>query len=347
MCVASISFAFWSSPGSPIDILSIAPTMANNTTFILPEWLLAKGPGMTCRPHGTIIAMLATYNVISPIISIIIASPFFFCQWAKIQKWLLSCIIHTENYFEELRSEYYHVQPSFLASFVGSIIISLSAPLAAGFSIAKNHPDANRWVLIEQWSTRPRATFFVYWFNIIGVLIKHGGVLSEDSTPDSDEQLDGYLTSSLCAMMTEIVVSLFGMRFLWDQAAASPSIFDPSLPCTSIGTYAEGPSNCPNMQIGDYGLIVCIFVNAVLGIVCVLFVLGNKMHLGPFVIISMASSFCTFLIFLESWIVWANFMDQTSEDLYCVGDSMAVDIIYCLLPVVLGLWRLIWAVSGK
>lgn len=344
--VANIYILLPSSLVPPTGTLSVTSTMANNTTFILPEWLLAKEPGMTCRPHSTIIVMLAIYNIISSIISIMTSSTFFFCQWAKIQQWLLSCIFYNENYFEHLRSEYYHVQLSFLASFVGSIIISLSAPLAAGFSIAKNHPDANRWVLIEQWSTRPRATFFVYWFNIIGVLTKHRGVIHEGSRPNSNEQLDGYLTTALCAMMTEIVVSLFGMRFLWEQAAASPLTFDPSLPCTSLGTYTEGPSNCPIMQIGDYGLIVCIVVNAVLGIVYVIFVLGNKMHLGSFVVLSLASSFCTFLIYLESWIVWANFLDQTSEGLYCVENSMAVDIIYCLLPVVLGLWRLMWAVSG-
>ncbi len=177
--------------------------------------------------------------------------------------------------------------------------------------------------------------------------MKHPGVTDEGSRPGLDEQLDGYLTTAVCAMMTEIVVSLFGMKFLWNQATLPPLKFDPSLPCTSLGTYSEGPSNCPTMQIGDYGLIVCILVNAVLGIVCVIFVLGNRMHLGPFVILSLASSFCTFLIYLESWIVWANFMDQTSEDMYCVESSMAVDIIYCLLPVVLGLWRLMWAVSGR
>jgi hypothetical protein len=256
--------------------------------------------------------------------------------------------MRNEYHFEDLRYEYYHLQFfSFLASFAGSIIISLSAPLAAGFSIAKNHPDANRWVLIEQWSTRPRATFFVYWFNIIGVLTNHPSVTDEGSRPDLDEQLDGYLTTAVCTMTTEIVVSLFGIKFLWDQAAVSHSKFDPSLPCTSLGTYAEGPSNCPNMQIGDYGLILCIAVNAALGILYVIFILANRMHLGSFVIISLASSFCTFLIYVESWILWANFMKQTSEDMYCVESSMVIDIIYCLLPVVLGLWRLMWAVSGK
>jgi hypothetical protein len=34
--------------------------------------------------------------------------------------------------------------PIFFPSLIGSIIITLSPPLAAGFSIAENHPDANR-----------------------------------------------------------------------------------------------------------------------------------------------------------------------------------------------------------
>jgi hypothetical protein len=36
----------------------------NSTAFILPQWLLPKELGMTCSPHGTIIGMLAVYNII-------------------------------------------------------------------------------------------------------------------------------------------------------------------------------------------------------------------------------------------------------------------------------------------
>jgi hypothetical protein len=99
---------------APVRILVLHITyifirMANNSTaYILPQWLLAKEPGMTCRPHGTIIGMLAVYNVVSTLVSVITAGPFFYKQKQQLWNWkrrifdrflpFLSCVPSREEH---------------------------------------------------------------------------------------------------------------------------------------------------------------------------------------------------------------------------------------------------------
>lgn len=59
--------------------------MSTNTTFIRPQWLIHKEPGMDCRPHAETLGMLAMYNVVSAIVSYTLATSFFFAQFRKLQ----------------------------------------------------------------------------------------------------------------------------------------------------------------------------------------------------------------------------------------------------------------------
>jgi hypothetical protein len=47
--------------------------------------------------------------------------------------------------------------------------------------------------------------------------------------------------------------------------------------------------------------------------------------------------FLILVVYAESWVVWSNFLHETPEELYCVESSTLVDLVYCLLPVVLGI----------
>lgn len=50
--------------------------------------------------------------------------------------------------------------------------------------------------------------------------------------------------------------------------------------------------------------------------------------------------------FVGSWVLWTGFLRLIALDQYCVEGSSGIDAIYCLLPVLLGLWRRAWAVRG-
>lgn len=50
--------------------------------------------------------------------------------------------------------------------------------------------------------------------------------------------------------------------------------------------------------------------------------------------------------FAGSWVLWTGFLRLVALDQYRVEGSFGIDAIYCLLPVVLGLWRMAWAIRG-
>jgi len=324
--------------------------MANNSTaYILPQWLLPKEPGMTCRPHDTIIGMLAVYNIVSTLVSVITAGPFFYKQKQQLWNWkrrffdrflpFLSCVSSGEEH------SYGHFSFwSFVMSVLGSVGIALTAPLLAGISISKNHANASRWVLIEQWSTRPRATFFIVPINGFMALAKHFDLLDEGRST-SRAQEDGYIETAVIAIFTELCVGFFGIRFLWEQAQhRSSNLYQSSTPCTTLGgTQVGEPSNCPDMEIGANGLIMALCLNGVIAFV-MLFTLGSYRASLACLLLS-----CLTLegVFMYSWMIWSDFLHQASDDMYCIESSTPLDVIYCLLPLFLGLWRLAWSVGGK
>jgi hypothetical protein len=338
-------------------------TIANSTEFILPQWLLPKEPGMTCRPHGTIIGMLAAYNIISTIVSVIIAGPFFFRQQQQLKSlagWLfkrlwkcISCRRNQGDAESNPEPEPVYLEFSFggfIMSVLGSVAISLSAPLLTGTLISKGNPNADRWVLIEQWSTRPRATVFIALFNLRAACSSHREVMDVESTALESAKTDAFFETAVTALTTEFFVSFFGIKFLWDQTSI-PSLdqFPSSSPCTSLGSAAPygSPSNCPDMQIGAYDLIIGIIFNGIF-MIAILLVTGCSLRQAKSRICFMfLFPLPTFVIYVSSWFIWVSFLQSASDDMYCIEASTPIDIIYCLLPVVLGLWRIVWSTTAK
>lgn len=72
---------------------------------------------------------------------------------------------------------------------------------------------------------------------------------------------------------------------------------------------------------------------------------GNdpKYLLTPVLVEGMMSTWVWFC----SFSLWRDFLIVTPDQSYCVEDSISIDIIYYLLPVILGLWRAISAVASK
>jgi len=49
---------------------------------------------------------------------------------------------------------------------------------------------------------------------------------------------------------------------------------------------------------------------------------------------------CPFVMYIYSWMIWKNFLESAPDSMYCVQASALVDVVYLLLPIVLGVWRL-------
>ena len=157
--------------------------MSQNITYISPQWLLPKQPGMNCRSETQNITMLAVYNVISIIISYTLATPFFFSQFQRLHEtsadwasWIWRKCYHRHSNSDDdniqdpirragVKQEDEYTFAEVLATTAGTIIISLSAPCFAGLSLYINlGRRANVWWLIQQWSTRPVRR--VCWFSL-------------------------------------------------------------------------------------------------------------------------------------------------------------------------------------
>ncbi|KAK3313086.1 hypothetical protein B0H66DRAFT_538170 [Apodospora peruviana] len=345
--------------------------MTNNTTaYILPQWLLLQTPGMQCRSHGVIIAMLAVYNIISVLVSVILATPFFFRQ----KQLLFGAILGAWDRVVPPNSKEsnYHWPPqdnadaeaslpppksppsylkadriAFLFSVLGSVVIALAAPFLAGISLTKSRPDANYWTIIQQWATRPRATIFIFLGNMGRVYLSRR---KEGGWWDESRAADGHLEAAITALTTDVCVSLLASKFLWDQMSvkdSAPDLFSPGSPCTAYGSGADGmdQGNCPDMQQGAAGLFVTTIVGAVTGLILfvVLFAFprSKNLFLG-----ACCGAFCaivSFGLYINSWQLWVGFLNETKEELYCVQSSALVDLVYVTLPFALGLWRLAWA----
>ena len=52
-------------------------------------------------------------------------------------------------------------------------------------------------------------------------------------------------------------------------------------------------------------------------------------------------------VWFYSYGLWRDFLIVTPEGFYCVEDSITIDVIYYLLPVILGFWRAFSAVAPK
>jgi hypothetical protein len=147
------------------------------TKFILPNWLVPEEPGMNCRSHPKIFTMFLVYNLVSVLVSLLLAWPFFVGLQAAAQTSLFRAFSNayrrlrgasgTQETKRQERQEYRDTKLlSFFMVTAGSIIISISAPIFSGLSIYLRHRGTvNFSNLLAEWSTRPRGTFLVLFTN--------------------------------------------------------------------------------------------------------------------------------------------------------------------------------------
>lgn len=309
---------------------------------------------MKCRSHGLIIGMMAVYNINSTIIAVITAGPFFYQQKQQLWSWSRKALnrLWRSKAIQPDTEELPNTELKFRSlamSILGSVAISLSAPLITGILITRTRPNTNRWVLIEQWSTRPRASSWIIWANSV-MICAQWVKLIDDGEPSLDSKVNGYLNTAIVTCVTEFFVSFFGIKFLWDQTdVRSSKYYQSSTPCTTLGTAGGNPSNCPNMQTGSNGLVIGLVMNGIATLIFLLYMAGKSKNSKTKA--WMGFLFCgtlpTFVIFMYSWQIWASFLHSASQDMYCIEASTPIDIIYCLLPVLLGLWRLLWSTRGR
>lgn len=192
-------------------------TMVANTVFnesrMDPDWLIHQRPGMSCQSHKDILRNFFLYNLVSVIVSIILATPYFYekigsgkhyaartfkrvWQTARRRKGDdLSQVVHQDDMNTDISIT------TFLLSTIGSIIISLAAPCLTGFWLwVKHRANANLWVIIQQWATRPRAGFFIFAINVLVVRMK-----------DFKGRPNGFMISALSTMLAEIPLNVLSL----------------------------------------------------------------------------------------------------------------------------------------
>ena len=296
--------------------------------------------------------MLAVYNIVSTIIAVITSGPFFYRQKQQVWSWSRKALSRLwpsradQSDAEEPSFTEFKFWP-FTMSVIGSVAISLSAPLITGILITRSRLNTNRWVLIEQWSTRPRAAVWIISINL-GMMFKSHW--NEASEPNLDSKTNGYLDTAAITFITEFFISFFGIKFLWDQTdVQSPEYYQSSALCTTLGTPLGGPSNCPDMQTGANDLIIGIYLNGFITLIFLLCLAGKNKNSKTIacLVFLFVGTLTTFIMFIESWMIWGAFLNSASDEMYCIEASTPIDVVYCLLPVILGVWRLAWSTRGR
>ena len=103
------------------------------------------------------------------------------------------------------------------------------------------------------------------------------------------------------------------------------------------------------MQVGANGLVIVICLN---GLVTLIFLLclackSKNSKTKAWLAFLFCGAFATLIMFIESWTIWIAFLNSASDNMYCIEASTPIDVVYCLLPMILGLWRLAWSTRGR
>lgn len=359
----------------------------SDTSFIRPQWLLPKSPGMQCQPHSRILGMFALYNFVAVAMSYILAMPFFFKRYrrgldacgrtcTRVGRALLGRphpqIEETDRPYSSRR----HTTLAMVMSIGGSLAFSVAAPVLTAFVLARpNREEVDPWGIIQQWATRPRASWMIFLVHaVLGrIQVKWNQPTSDDrlqgqgDSDDAFEPAHGFYVTAASAVLNEAVINLLGIRYLWEQARGGADRSS-SAGRSTRSTYTMSGPRPPMMQQGAQamaGTIMfweCLFgVYVLVGLLC-LAVVGRRKLWGEGSSTSSSKPFrwdvwgltgafiplaiLSIPIYALSWHLWRGFLGVVPESLYCVEGSAAIDAIYCVLPVCLGLWRMAWAAKA-
>ncbi len=192
--------------------------MAANTTFnmsrIDADRLIVQQPGMTCQSHTHIHRMLGVYNFQEVVLSVILATPYFY-NLTGLSK------IYAAKFFKvlwrkvrrrrETRSGQDVVDAeitlkSFVLSVLGSVIIHLIAPFLTALSLwTKHRQNVNLWVIVQQSTIRPRPTCIVFPINaLLGMM-------------DFKGKPQGFVITAMSTVTAELLLCLLSINFLTGQ----------------------------------------------------------------------------------------------------------------------------------
>lgn len=326
--------------------MSLNTSTHNVTSLLRPEWFIPKTTGATCRPQAQILGMFAVYNVISAVVSYIVALPFFFSQAQLLQKrlkrlyrrhMLRSNQVHTQAISETEDTEDRYSSVSVLYTTLGSVAITMSAPLLAGLGIYfSQHRTVNFWHLVQQYSTRPRGTFLIF-------LVQSRSAWRQASADyRGTARTSSMLLSASTAVFADTFVSMFGFELLIKQYR--------------ITGFSSKGSESDTLRIFTTGIwlqyifVICDLVMLCFVVLALLWHRGMRGHVirtldGMFLFMGTASLVCCgpLFTFAGAWLLWSGLLTTISSDQYCLESSLALDVVYCCLPVVLGVWRLFCA----
>ena len=313
--------------------------------------------------------MLAVYNVVSTLLSVVLATPYFY---NVIGLGKIYAAKPFKRLWQKIRRQKTHQPPgqdvvnsdittkTLILSTAGSVIIALTAPLLTAISLwTKHRQNVNLWVIVQQWSTRPRATCPVF---LIHALM--GNVNFNDKP-------QGFVITAMTTLLGEVILCLLGIGFLKSQMRhtveyPSNATFEFGIP---VQTY-QFKNLFDEMEYDAWSLYRAITVWAgILGALIVFIFLislllyhlskdktddtddtdnkDGKMPLMIWLFMAMVLWFPSSVIYYFSWLLWHDFLILTPDDAYCVEDSKSIDLIYCFLPVALALWRAIATIASK
>ena len=340
-------------------------TMIANTVFnesrMDPDWLIHRQPGMSCQSHTDILGKFLKYNIISVIVSVILATPFFHemlgsgkaCVaspfkrlWRTVRRRKGDNPSQDVPHQDDISTSI--SMTSFLSSIIGSILISLAAPCFTAISLWHRHREnVNLWVIIQQWAIRPRASCFVFAINAFIGCMK-----------DFNGRPHGFVISAVSTMIAEIPLSVLSLGFLKSQIRRHKVQYpqdSPSLDFSIPVKMSFATNFFDEMQEYASALQFLIYFEIFSTLFIVLFYFkpqepmqdskedDSRFLLRPPVVLWLFS----IVVYAFSYLLWRDFLIVTPDDSYCVEDSIIIDIIYYLLPVILGLWRTFSAVASK
>ena len=338
----------------------IANTVFNNSR-IDPDWLIYRKPGMSCQSHTDILGKFLKYNLVSVIVSVVLATPFFHEKLGSSRAYIARSFTRLWRTVRRRKGDNPSQDipdhddistgisiTSFLSSIIGSIVISLAAPCFTAISLWHRYREnVNLWVIIQQWATRPRATCYVIAINaFIG------------RTKAFKDRPHGFIISAYSSMIAEIPLSALSLGFLKRQIRrhkAQYSEFQSMIFFTNC--FDEMQFYASELQ---YMIYVQLFIIG-FAIISITVVVVRHFHLGSrapkqytmrndskYLFIPVCvQGLQDFWVWFCSYSLWKDFLVVTPEDFYCVEDSITIDVIYYLLPVILGFWRAFSAVASK
>ncbi|KAI9670914.1 MAG: hypothetical protein M1817_003799 [Caeruleum heppii] len=325
---------------------------------------------MVCQPHSRILIMFAVYNLVSVVISYLLATPFFFTRYRRgvdalcrgglrigraLSRRPVSSLQSGDHRgraesTETPFSPRHQTTLAVVMSIGGSIALTIAAPVLTAFVLAHQNPMVDPGALIQQWATRPRASWMVYFVHAV-VGRTHAMIRSERVPGETQSEIEpahGFYVTAATAILNEVVINLVGIKYLWEQARAGQS-------SRRSSRYKGSRSRPPLMQQGAMGMAgMIVFWESVFGLyvfmALLLVILGGWWTLRG-TISSISGSAGTFKwdmwglaggfvplaalsipVYALSWQLWRGFLAVVSEDQYCVESSVEIDVIYCLLP---------------